>query len=307
MASGTSAWGNLAELYHCVLQSGGSGHCALFTGDDSGFGIALVIVLALNIGGIILSYLGLVLATDPAAVRLPDRHRLNVALGALSACLWCYLWLAYALPECTGHTYIAWMIISPLFTLVLMIGFIGMVAAITLTVGNVTSGRRAWGLSGEKWAWALLTATVTGMLIGWHALYEAVPQIAAGPYGRGPGWFQDALGIWTLHLPVTAMWALAKALATTPGIVAFAVLAALSLILPRRTTSARAVNLAAGVITMAVGEMAGLVVSAFVLIVVSLLAVATAALAFMFFAAYVMAYALVIAFLAALVVGAVRN
>lgn len=66
-------------------------------------------------------------------------------------------------------------------------------------------------------------------------------------------------------------------------------------------------NLTSGVITTAVGESAGLVISACVLVVVSLLAVAAAALAFMFLAAYLMAYALVVSFLAALVVGAVRR
>ncbi|MBR7828551.1 hypothetical protein KDK95_19725 [Actinospica sp. MGRD01-02] len=304
MDYGTSAWSNLTGLFHCA-QNGGD-PCALMTGGDGGvLGFALVIVLALNIGGVIVSYQGLVLATDAAAVRLTDKHRLNAnaAIGVVSACLWWYLWLAYALPECSGHTVLTWMIISPLFTLVLMVGFIGTVAAVAFTVGNVVARQHA----GDRGVRVLLTAVVTGLLIGWHILYDAVPQIAAGPYGRGPGWFQDALGIWTLRWPVSSLWGLATVLATTPGIATFAALGALAVILPRRTSSATAANLAFVATTSAIGELAGLVIGACVLIVMSLLVIAVAALAFMFFAAYVMAYALVLAFLGALVVGALRR
>jgi hypothetical protein len=302
MEYGASAWGNLTELLHC-MRTGGE-PCALATGGDGGvLGFALVIVLAFNIGGIILSYQGLVLATDAAATRLADKHHLNAVIGVVSACLWCYLWLAYALPECAGHTVLTWMIISPLFTLVLMVGFIGTVAAIAFSAENLASNRHP----GDRWGRALLTAVVTGVLIGWHFLYEAVPRIAAGPFGHGPRWFQDALGIWTLHVPVSTLWELAKTLSGTPGIAAFTTLGVLAVILPRRTSSATAVNLTFDLTTAAIGELAGLVIGACVLIVASLVVIAAAALAFMFFAAYVMAYALVLAFLGALVVGAFRR
>ena len=302
MENGASAWSNLTELFHCVGTGGEQ--CALATDGDGGvLGIALVILLALNIGGIILCYHGLVLATDAATVRLADKQNLNILIAAVSACLWWYLWLAYALPECAGHTVLTWMIISPLFTLVLMVGFIGTVAAVAFTAGNLATRRHPTDRLGH----ALLTAVVIAVLIGWHVLYDAVPQIAAGPYGHGPGWFQDALGIWTLHLPVSSLWELAKALATISGIASFATLGVLAVILPRRSSPATAANMALVATTTAIGELAGLVIGTCVLLVVSLLAVAAVALAFMFFAAYVTAYALVLAFLGALVVGAFKR
>jgi len=302
--SGTTAWGNLAQLSDC-LRTGGE-QCSLATGGGGAFGFAIVIVVALSIGGIILSYQGLALATDPVMERLVDRQWPNAILGATSGCLWCYLWLTYALPECRGHSVFTWMIISPLYTLLLMVGAIGTAAAVSFTAGTVVSRRHPWGLSGDRWAWALLTTATTGILIGWHFLYNATHFIAAGPYGRGPGWFQDALGVWTLHLPVTALWDLARTLATTPGVVMFAALAGLSVFLPRGTGRGTA-NLASIVMTTAIGELVGVVISTCVLIVVCLLVIAVAALAFMFFAAYLMAYALVLAFLGALIGGALRR
>ncbi|HEX7658426.1 MAG TPA: hypothetical protein VF444_03015 [Pseudonocardiaceae bacterium] len=304
MNIGGAAWNNLLELGDCLSDRG----CTLVRDADSSLGIAIMIVLALSVGGLILLYNGL----SGVLQLLPDglTARLKVSLRVVSpipAMLWFYLWLAYSLTECQGQGVLLWMITSPLFTFVLMMGFLGIVAGLSFVIGVATSSNPIAYISNQRWVWSVLVAVVTGILIGWHVLYDAVPQIAAGPYDRGPQWLQAALDVWTLHIPITVLWQLTKVLATIPGILAFAVLGALSVILPQHTAAARAAGLASALTTAAVGQVIGLVISTCVVIVVSLLLIALLALAALFFAAYVMAYALVIAFIGAMVMKAVKS
>lgn len=324
MGNGNPAWDGLVGLRDCLFDAADSGgaQCGLISEVDSGFGIALVFVLALNIGGVVLSYMALGMAAQLVESGAIRRRPVGVVLGIVSAVLWFYLWLGYALPESTGQNYVVWMVSTPLFTLVLMTGFVGMAAAVFYILGSLvlaqqphkasSSGHPLVWASASRVVWGLLVAAVTGVLIGWRALYASNPEIAEGPFGRGPGWFQDALGVWTLHLPMSVLWELAKALATVPGIAAFALLGVLSVVLPRPGSApegggATAMNWVSTLTTAAAGNIAGLVASTCVIIVVSLLAIAAAALAFMFFAAYVMAYVLVLSFFAVVVVKVVGD
>ncbi|ADD41967.1 hypothetical protein [Stackebrandtia nassauensis] len=320
-----SAWRNLMELFRCVGES----ECAWVEQADSGFGLALVLAVALNIGGVVLTWMTLSVVVDFVSRRRsttigaatedgPDfRGVVTVLLGVAASGLWFYLWLGYALPESAGQNYVVWMVTTPLYTLVLMVGPVGVAAAVCGIVGVVVSTYRpssdatSWTPAARRGVWSVLIVVVTAILVGWRALYEAVPEVAAGPFGRGPQWLQHALEVWTLHEPVAILWELAKLLSTVPGIVGFAALGLLCLVLPApRGVSGGArgvVNLASATTGAAVTSVVSLVVGTCVVIVVGVLAIAVLALAFLFFAAYVMTYVLVLAVLGAMVTAAVRS
>lgn len=321
-----STWGNLRELLHCVTND----QCTLVSNLDSGFGVALVLAIALNIGGITLAGLALtsVLELLPRTSGRPGSALLAGTWTGVTL-LWMYCWLTYALPEAAGQNYIAWMVATPFYSLTLMIGVVGTVALLCVACwltgvllghgpANRSLGiRRSLArLLGSKAAWAALILVVLAILVGWRGIYHAVPEVSAGPFNRGPQWWQHALNLWPLHLPVGTLWTLSRALTTIPGIVGFGVLGVASMVLPRRPSPTGSADLqtpgatAAWVSTIAASataQIAGLVIAACIAIVVGLLAVAALALAFMIFAAYVMAYALVIAFAGMLLVGMVRR
>ncbi|GAB3168144.1 hypothetical protein GCM10027059_30360 [Myceligenerans halotolerans] len=275
---------NLIDLAYCIDGS----YCTLL--DDGGtatnIGIALLVAVALNICGIVLSYKSLVGIIEFSIGR-SIRGKFALAFCAVAvALLWFHLWLTYALTEVQGQSIFAWMFTGPLFTLVLMIGVGLSIISVGYVVNTIMAMRRMPGKPGPeenmvlafsevRWQWGLLIAFVLAVLIGWHVLYESVPEVAAGPFGQGPLWLQHALDVWTLEIPVTILWGLATLLGSIPGIVGFGVLGILSLILPQQKVSpdGEATGIASEIAKATTVQLMGLVVSVCIAIIVGLILV----------------------------------
>ena len=285
---------NLADVWQCASEN----HCAVVRGADSGFGLALMVTIALLGAGAWLSVATAGVLLDSAHLAPKQWPRaVVVAAGAGVLAVWVVLAFAYAVPQFTHvENYLGWMLAVPLYTCLLVAGLLLLAAVAALVVASVRDPEllqpKAW------WERLLLSAAITGVLVAWHYVYEKNPDIAAGPFHRGPDWLQNAADTWCLRVPVSALWTLATFLATPTGIAIFVVCSLASLLL-------RAVGGTTGLfergVSSAVTVVAAVVGATVTSLVVGLVGLAIAAFALMALIAYFLYYAM-LAFVASMMI-----
>ncbi|WP_019630642.1 hypothetical protein [Actinomadura atramentaria] len=245
------------------------------------------------------SFIGIAVLLVMGCLKLPQPVGTIAAVAGLIGWAVAFNDLAfgYAIPRIGMEVNaIGALFVYPGYLLILVFGLALMIGYPLLAGGLMFSGAVPTSRPVRLTAYA----AVLGLLFGWRAVYEHSSGIAAGPFAIRTAWLHDALHTWALQWPVTVLWESLKFFATGQGILVFAVLAAISVVLPA-PDGASAGSLAQGAIANIAALVAGSAAVAVIGIVLFAI-VALAALALMvYFIVAVMSAVITVAFISFLV------